>query len=54
MISILLIKKLSELFLIMIMGFSLVKLKILNSKDSRSISIISLYLISPCVIIHAF
>lgn len=54
MISILLIKKLIELFLIMIMGFSLVKFKILNSKDSKSLSVISLYLISPCVIINAF
>lgn len=54
MISILLIKKLIELFLIMIMGFALVKFKILNSKDSKSLSIISLYLVSPCVIINAF
>jgi len=54
MISILLVKKLFELFLIMIMGFTLVKLKVLNSKDSKSISIISLYLITPCVIINAF
>lgn len=54
MISLLLIKKLSELFLIMLSGFLLVKLNLLKSKDSKTLSVISIYLITPCIILHAF
>lgn len=36
------------------MGFLIVKAKLLNSEDSKILSIIVLYLIIPCVIINAF
>lgn len=54
MISLLLIKKIAELFLEILMGFILVKSNLLKSKDSMSLSVVSLYLIMPCVIIEAF
>lgn len=54
MIAIILAKKILSLFLIMIMGAALVKSKVLKAKDSKSISIITLYLVMPCVIISSF
>lgn len=50
----LLAKQIMSLFLMMGSGFLLVKLKLLNSEDSRVLSVISIYLIMPCVIIHSF
>jgi len=43
-----------QLFLMIFMGFLIVKAKLLNSEDSKILSIIVLYLIIPCVIINAF
>lgn len=54
MISILLARQLVVLFLIMGCGFLLVKLHLIKSQESRTLSVISLYLIMPCVIINAF
>ncbi|MDS0524298.1 AEC family transporter [Clostridium sp. SHJSY1] len=54
MISLLLMKQIGELFLIMVMGFLLVKTHLLKAEDSKSLSIIALYLVTPCVIINAF
>lgn len=54
MISLLLMKQIGELFLIMFMGFLLVKTHLLKTEDSKSLSIVSLYLVMPCVIINAF
>lgn len=38
----------------MVMGAVLVRAKVIRAEDSRSISIISLYLITPCAIFSAF
>lgn len=54
MISILLMKKIISLFLMMLMGFILVRYKLLDSKDSKGLSVIALYLVIPCTIIEAF
>ena len=54
MISILLAEQLAVLFLIMACGFILVKTKIVKSRDSKTLSLISVYLIMPCVVINAF
>ena len=54
MISILLIKQIAQLFLMILMGYILVKTDILKSKDSKTISVIVLYLVMPCVIINSF
>ena len=53
-ISILLMEQIIQLFLRIFMGFLIVKAKLLNSEDSKILSIIVLYLIIPCVIINAF
>ena len=37
-----------------IMGYTLVKLKIVKSEDSKVLSMVCLYLIMPCVIINSF
>ena len=53
-ISILLMEQIIQLFLMIFMGFLIVKAKLLNSEDSKILSIIVLYLIIPCVIINTF
>lgn len=54
MISILLMRQIAQLFLMILMGYILVKFGILKSKDSKTISVIVLYLVIPCVIINSF
>ncbi|AKA67539.1 Auxin Efflux Carrier [Clostridium scatologenes] len=54
MISLLLIKQITELFLVMFMGFILVKTHLLKAEESKTLSAVALYLIMPCVIINAF
>ena len=54
MIAQLLLYKIFQLFLIMILGFVLVKLKLVKSEDSIVLSKLSLYLFMPAVIINAF
>ena len=53
-ISILLMKQILELFLMILMGYVIVKTGLLKDEDSKVISKIVLYLIIPCVIINAF
>lgn len=54
MISLLLVRKIVQLFLIMILGYLLVKLKVVKSEESVVLSKISLYLVMPSVILSAF
>lgn len=54
MIAVILAKKILSLFLIMVMGAALVKSKVLKAEDSKSISVVTLYLVMPCVIISSF
>ena len=54
MIAQLLLYKIIQLFLIMILGFVLVKVKLVKSEDSVVLSKLSLYLFMPAVIINAF
>lgn len=53
-ITILLIEQIAELFFMILMGYIVVKTKIVTAQDSKVISKIVLYLVIPCVIIHAF
>lgn len=53
-ISLLLLNKILELFIMIFMGYLLVKTGILKEKESRSLSMITLYLVMPCVIIKSF
>lgn len=54
MIGLILAEKIASLFLILFLGWLMVRLKLLKVEDSRVLSIISLYLVMPCVIISAF
>ena len=53
-IAFLLGTKIIELTLIVLIGYGLVKSKLLKSEDSKPLSIIGLYVISPAVMIEAF
>ena len=53
-ISILLMEEIIKLFVIMFMGYAVVKAGLMKSSESRSISVILVYLVIPCVIIKAF
>ena len=53
MISLLLIRKIAELFVYMLLGFLLVRLHILREEDAKPLSKISLYLMMPAVIVNA-
>ncbi|RGY98441.1 AEC family transporter [Clostridium sp. AM58-1XD] len=53
-ISILLIKQILQLFFMVLMGYAVVKLHLLKDDDSKILSKLVLYLITPCVMINAF
>ena len=54
MITLLLIQKIVSLFIIMFLGGALVRFRLLSSKDSRTISVVALYLLTPSVIISSY
>lgn len=54
MIALILLKKILSLFLIMGAGIVLVKSHVVKSEDSKILSLLSLYLFMPCVIITSF
>ena len=47
-------EQIAELFLMILMGYIIVKTGLLKGDDSKVISKIVLYLVIPCVIINAF
>ncbi|WP_373778769.1 AEC family transporter [Glaesserella sp.] len=53
-IALLLANKITQLTLIVLLGYCLVKFKFLKSEDSYPLSVIGLYIISPAVLINAF
>lgn len=53
-ISLLLMNQIIQLFIMIFMGFIIVKAKLLKAEDSKILSVIVLYLIIPCVIINVF
>ena len=53
-ISILLMEQIIQLFLMIFMGYLIVKVGLVKDEDSKVLSKIILYLIIPCVIINAF
>ena len=54
MISLLLIKKIVELFIILVAGYVLVKAGAVKSHDAQPLSIIALYLLAPAPLLTAF
>ena len=53
-ISLLLMNQIIQLFIMILMGFIIVKANLLKAEDSKILSVIVLYLVIPCVIINAF
>ena len=53
-ISILLAEKIAQLFLILLMGYLVVRVGLLRPEDSRVLSVIMVYLVMPCMILNAF
>lgn len=53
-ISLILLEKVAELFLILIMGYLIVKARLLKPEDSKTISVLLVYLITPFMIINSF
>lgn len=53
-ISILLAEKIAQLFLILLMGYLVVRVGLLKPEDSRVLSVIMVYLVMPCMILNAF
>lgn len=54
MIPLLLLYKIAQLFVVMVLGFVLVKAHVVRSEDSVILSRVSLYLLMPATIINAF
>lgn len=52
--TLLLTKQIAELFIMILLGFILVKSSLLTKHDSKVLSTIALYIVTPCVIINAF
>jgi predicted permease len=53
-ISMLLMEQIAELFIMIFMGFAIVKAGIVKDEESKVLSKIVLYLVIPCVIVNAF
>ena len=53
-ISLLLMEEIIKLFVIMFMGYAVVKAGLMKSSESKSVSVIMIYLVIPCVILNAF
>lgn len=54
MVVTLLFQQMLKMFIIIIMGFLLVRSKILTAHDSKVLSVTCVYVVLPCVIVHAF
>ena len=54
MISLLLLKQIAQLFLSILLGYYLVRSGLLKPADSRVLSVVVLYVVTPCVIINSF
>ena len=52
--TLLLTKQIAELFIMILLGFILVKSSLLTKQDSKVLSTVALYIVTPCVIITAF
>lgn len=54
MLSLILAQKILSMFVIMAMGFALVRTRTMSAEDGRGVSLATLYVISPCMIVSAF
>ena len=54
MIPLLLLYKIAQLFIVMVIGFALVKMRVVKTDDSVVLSRLALYLLMPAAIINSF
>lgn len=54
MIGLLLLNQIAQLFICIFLGWLSVKCRLLRSEDSRVLSLVTLYLVTPCLIVGAF
>ena len=54
MISLLLGKQIAAMLIMVLMGFAVVRMKLLTTEESRVISALVLYLVGPCMVLDAF
>ena len=54
MLSLLLFQQIAQMFLALLMGYAVVRCGLMKSSDSKVLSVLSLYLIFPCVVINSF
>ena len=48
MLSLILLQQIAQLFIIIFLGWAIVKAGILKSEDSKTLSMVLLYIITPC------
>ena len=53
-VSVLLMQQIAQLFIVLLMGYVVVKAGLLKSSDSRVLSVVFVYLVMPCVVLNAF
>lgn len=53
-LSLLLIQQISKMFIMIFIGFLVIKIKIMRESESKSLSTLILYVITPCAIINSF
>ena len=54
MIATLLARQIIQLFIMMFCGFLMVRMKLLKASDSKTLSILVVYIICPCTVLNAF
>ena len=53
-VSVLLIQQIAQLFIVLLMGYVVVKAGLLKASDSKVLSVVFVYLVMPCVVLNAF
>lgn len=53
-VSLLLMQQIAQLFIVLIMGYAVVKAGLLKASDSKVLSVVFVYLVMPCVVLNAF
>ena len=53
-VSLILTEQIVKLFIILMIGFIMVKIGLLKVSDSKSISVLLVYLVLPCMIVNSF
>ena len=53
-VSLILTEQIVKLFIILMIGFIMVRIGLLKVSDSKSISVLLVYLVLPCMIVNSF